>query len=348
MGVMDNESAQFIPRRRTAVRISPEDLVSAAPLLPGKSWPVLFTPRIDGLSLLAWARSKCVMIQEQLAAYGAVLCRGFAVKSVNEFEEVIHLLGGELLDYSYASTPRSKVSGKIYTSTEYPANQEIPLHNEMSYARRWPLKLGFYSIAAAPHGGETPLADSRRVLRCIEPAIRDKFIRRGVMYVRNYGQGVDLAWQDAFQADDRAVVEAYCRQAGIEFEWRGDDGLRTSQVCQAVATHPVTGEDVWFNQAHLFHVSSLPETLRETLLGTFAEEDLPRNAYYGDGSPIEPGDLDNIRQAYLSETVAFPWRGGDVAVLDNMHTAHGRRPFSGPRRLVVGMAGAGGENCGRG
>ncbi len=109
-------------------------------------------------------------------------------------------------------------------------------------------------------------------------------------------------------------------------------------MCQAVATHPQTGERVWFNQAHLFHVSTLPPDIRQALVSVLGEENLPRQAYYGDGSPIAAADLDAIRAAYWQETVVFPWQQGDILLLDNMLTAHGRRPFAGSRQVVVGIA----------
>ncbi|WP_374050058.1 TauD/TfdA family dioxygenase [Paenibacillus larvae] len=62
-----------------------------------------------------------------------------------------------------------------YTSTEYPANQYIPLHNEMSYTTNWPIKIWFYAVQTAKKGGETPLADSRKVYECIDPSIRKMF-----------------------------------------------------------------------------------------------------------------------------------------------------------------------------
>jgi alpha-ketoglutarate-dependent taurine dioxygenase len=131
-------------------------------------------------------------------------------------------------------------------------------------------------------------------------------------------------------------VEEFCRQAGIEFEWKGDDELRTTQVCQAVAGHPITGEMVWFNQAHLFHVSSLKSEIRDSLLASSAGEP-PRNAYYGDGSAIADNDLDQIRAAYDDAAVIFPWQNDDVLIVDNMLVAHGRKPYRGARRIVVGM-----------
>jgi hypothetical protein len=100
----------------------------------------------------------------------------------------------------------------------------------------------------------------------------------------------------------------------------------------------LTGEHVWFNQAHLFHVSSLPTQVRESLLAIVPESRLPRNAYYGDGSRIEDSVIQEINAVYEEEACVFSWRAGDVLLLDNVLMAHGRRPFRGPRRILVGMA----------
>ena len=333
---MDQPPSMNARPRRKAIALSAEALVKESLLRADASLPLVLEPAVDALSLTEWTSNNRDLIVQKLRTHGAILFRGFDPNSVDEFEQFLRLLVGDLLPYSYRSTPRSEVSGRIYTSTEYPAHQSIPLHNEMSYTREWPGMLGFFCVGPAPEGGETPIADSRKVFNLIAPDIRETFISKGVMYVRNYGEALDLSWQNVFQTNDRAEVEAYCRKSDIQFEWKDNDILRTSQVCQAVAHHPHTGEPVWFNQAHLFHVSSLESHVRDSLL-SLADGEPPRNAYYGDGTPIEESVLEQIREIYTKEAVVFSWRKHDILLLDNMLAAHGRRPFRGARKIVVGM-----------
>jgi alpha-ketoglutarate-dependent taurine dioxygenase len=319
-------------------RASSRDVIRVGRLQANKTLPLLIEPAADATDLIAWAEDNRSLLEAWLLQHGGILFRGFSLRTTEEFERFVTTVSGNLLDYSYRSTPRTLVSGKIYTSTEYPAQQAIPLHNENAYARDWPMKISFFSLRCATTGGETPIADSRLVYQLIPTRVRDLFAEKGVMYVRNYGSGLDLSWEEVFQATSKSEVESYCHSVGIDFDWLEDDRLRTRQVCQAVAQHPQTGEMVWFNQAHLFHVSRLKPEIREALLSIFKEEDLPRSVYYGDGTQIDPDDLDQICRVYDREKVVFPWQPGDVLLLDNMLAAHARNPFSGERKVVVGMA----------
>jgi len=303
-------------------------------LRPDSPLPLVVRPAREGVDLGLWAAANSDFIETYLLRNGAILFRDFGLTTVEAFEHFIEAVSGPLLDYSYRSTPRHIVSGRIYSSTEYPADQTIPLHNENSYTRNWPMKLSFFAVQVAETGGETPIADCRRIYKALPLEIRECFGRNGLMYVRNYGIGLDLPWQEVFQTSSKAVVEDFCRKSDMEFEWLGDDQLRTRQVCQVAERHPRTGEMVWFNQAHLFHVSSLGDQVRESLL---ASGEPPRNACYGDGSPIEDEALDEIRAAYDAETVVFSWQKHDVLLLDNMLAAHGRKPYRGTRKIVVGM-----------
>ena len=302
----------------------------------GESLLRMAEPGEAGADLLAWAASHAATVEQELYRHGAVLFRGFGVRMPDDFRAFAGSLS-DLMDYLYRSTPRTNLAPQIYTSTEYPADQAIPPHCEVSYQRDWPMKLFFGCEIPAAAGGRTPLTDVVRVTAAIAPEVLRAFAERQVMYVRNYGTGADLPWQTVFQTGDRAEVERFCAEQEIEVEWLPDGRLRTRQVCQGVAAHPVTGVKLWFNQSHLFHVSSLDEELQEALLMLYGEENLPRNAYYGDGSPIEAQVLEHVRDAFARATISFPWQRGDILVLDNMLVAHAREPYEGPRRILAAM-----------
>jgi alpha-ketoglutarate-dependent taurine dioxygenase len=290
-------------------------------------------PSVD---LKYWIRVNREYMETILLDRGAILFRGFQLCGLEDFLEVVMAWSAQLVSYTYGSTPRhhSAVEG-VYTSTEYPADQSILMHNEMSYARNWPRHLWFYCDKESTEGGSTPLADSHRVGVRLNRRIFDTFLERGVRYERNYGTGFDLSWQQAFETASRADVESLCHAQGIELSWSGEDDLRTSQVCHSVIDHPKTGARVWFNQAHLFHVSALPAEIRKELRNNSPE--MPRQVFYGDGGPIEDSILDEVRAAYAEEAIREPWKAGDALLIDNMLVAHGRDPYRGTRRIFVAM-----------
>ncbi len=324
--------------RRRAVGISLDSLVENRPLFAGGTLPLLVEARVPGLDLAAWAAGQRELIEDHLLRHGGLLFRGFAMAEPSQLEALIHAVSGEALEYRERSSPRSSVEGRIYTSTDYPPSYPIFLHNENSYQSVWPLKIFFFCRQPAGQGGATPIADCRRVFAAIEPRVRERFVEKGWMYVRNFGDGFGLDWRTVFQTDDRSAVEEHCRRTGIEVEWKEGGRLRTRAVRPAVTPHPKTGEALWFNHATFFHVSTLAPDIREALLAEFAEDELPANTYYGDGSPIEPETLDHLRALYDRETLSFPWQRGDVLLLDNMMVAHGRAPYSGERQILVGMS----------
>jgi alpha-ketoglutarate-dependent taurine dioxygenase len=324
--------------RRQAINVSKEELVSAGPLAEGQTLPLLIRSAVADLNLSAWAQDNRERIEGHLREHGAVLFRGFSMRPVDEFEQFIRAIAGEPLEYRERSSPRTRIAGNIYTSTEYPADQSILLHNENSYQHTFPLRLCFHCVTPASEGGETPIADCRRVFQRLSTDLRERFERKQVMYVRNFGDGFGLSWQMVFQTEDRDEVEQFCHRARVECEWKKGDRLRTRQVRPAIAVHPRTSEKVWFNHVAFFHFTSLESSVSAALLAVFGEENLPNNTYFGDGSSIETSDLEEIRAAYAAETIRFPWQRGDVLLVDNMLVAHGRAPYAGERKILIGMA----------
>jgi len=319
-----------------SVSLPQRQLIKATFLQPGQSLPLVIEPDSDEIDLADWAASNREFIETQLLKHGAILFRGFHTNSVPEFEKVANAICPNLFG-EYGDLPREGVSGKVYGSTPYPPDKAILFHNESSHLHRWPLKIWFFCVQPAQQGGETPILDCRKIYQLLNPKLREKFEEKQLMYVRNYIDGLDVSWQDFFHTTDKAEVENYCRQAGIEFEWLENNGLKTRKIRPAVAKHPKTGELVFFNQLQLHHVSCLDSAVRQSLLSVFGEDQLPRNVYYGDGTPIEDSVMEEIGAIYQENQISFLWQIGDILMLDNMLTSHSRNPYVGSRKIVVAM-----------
>jgi alpha-ketoglutarate-dependent taurine dioxygenase len=303
--------------------------------------PVTVRPRVSGVRIDDWIPDHQALIEHHLRTTGAILFRGFDVDSLARFDTVVRILCPNLMSYTEGATPRKTLKDKLYTSTEFPPEYSIAPHNELSYVMTWPMRVFFGCTIAAEWRGETPIADVRNVYKRIAPQIRERFERLGWMLVRNYGDGFSLPWQKVFHTEDRDEVAAYCERNQIELEWKAGDRLRTRQVRPATRVHPVTGETVWFNHVAFWHISSLePADLRDEFMRQMAPDEMPYNTFYGDGSPIEVGVADTLREAYAAELRGFPWQVGDLLMVDNMLVAHGRSPYRGERRILAAMGDA--------
>lgn len=326
--------------RRKTVGDATHDLLRWTRLFHDTDFPWLCEPTVAGVSLPDWATAHRGEIEQRLLDCGAILFRGFAVANAGDFNRCVAAMSDGALEYKFRASPRTRIQTdlNVYTSTDYPSVESIFPHNEHSYSPVFPLQIFLYCEAPATSGGETPIGSTRTLLARIQPEVRDALARKGIMYVRNYGDGFGLPWQTVFQTTDRSVVEAYCASVGIRVEWKDGDRLRTRQIGPAVMRHPRTQEAVWFNHGTFFHELTLPAAVRDRLRSEFAAEDLPQNTFYGDGSPIDADYITHLQEVYRDVMVQFPWQQGDVLMLDNMLALHARRPFTGPRRVMVAMA----------
>ncbi len=308
---------------------------------PGTPYQYVFDPAVSVESFTAWYQANTVMIDERLRVHGAVLFRHTGIRDIDQFNYVLDGVTHKLKSYTDGFSPRSKLQSNIYTSTEYDADYYITLHNELSYSANWPDKLFFCCIIPPGGGGETPIADCRNILRAMRPDLLDTFRKKGVRYIRNVhgGQGAGPSWQETYETDSREVVETFCRNNNIRFAWKEDDMLQLIQDRPATIKHPVTGEEVWFNQVDQFHPSHLPEDIYDMLMMMHNNDvnSLPMYGCFGDGSPIDENDIREIRALADSKRVLTPWQQSDLLLVDNILVSHGRMPYTGERKILVAM-----------
>ena len=312
----------------------------AGPVEPGHTLPWLIEPEKSSSPPLA---ELAPLVRSELGAslleHGALLFRGFAVEGPRDFQAFTDAIGS-VRDYVGGNSPRSEVLDRVYSSTEYPRNLELALHNEMAYLGRWPARLAFCCMTPAEEGGETPIADCRRILGALTPKLVEKLEQKKVRYIRNLhgGHGTGLSWQASFRTEDRAAVEARCREDGATWEWSDTGDLRTTIVRDALTTHPRSGERVYFNQIVLWHHSSLAPKLRDIYAATgMSPDDFPHNCTWEDGASISDDEVAEMRACVAGCTTAFPWYRGDVLLIDNVLVAHGRRPYRGARQILVSL-----------
>ena len=303
---------------------------------PGQELPLIVEPVAEGVSLADWCAANRDWVQAKILKHGGVLFRGFSVPSPADFERAAKATWGELFA-DYGDLPRNSAGEKIYESTPYPADQMILWHNESSHLPSWPMRINFHCVIPSPVGGCTPIIDTAALMHQLDPEIVENFRTKGLLYVRNFSAGVDPTWEEFFHTTDKAKVEQMCRDAGSDLEWLPNGGLRIKTKTHGVVKHPDTLDEIFFNQVQLHHIYCVDEETRDGLRALFNDDELPRNVYYGDGSPIPDEVMEQIGQLYEKVCVRFKWQKGDTIFLDNMRVAHARDTFEGPRHIVVAL-----------
>ncbi|MEX2631268.1 MAG: TauD/TfdA family dioxygenase [Tistlia sp.] len=323
------------------------------PLIEDQPMPMLAAPEAGAEhtaeAAARWAAAHAAAIEALVSRVGALVIRGFAIDSPAAFRAVCQAIRPDLRNYAGGDSPRTSLAEQVYTSTEYPAGLEVLLHNELSYAGWSPSRVFFGCLEPARSGGETHLADGRRIYDALPAALRERFESRGIVYLQHLwdaegAPGIGKSWQETFESRDRRAVERYLEGAGMGYEWT-DFGLRTRARHAAVLRHAVTGERCWHNQADQWHralggvkVSFGARDDPRCDPATAGEATLGNHVVFGDGGEIDPAELETVQAVTRSCEVLFPWQAGDVMVVDNVLAMHGRKPFAGPRRVVVAMA----------
>jgi len=301
--------------------------------------PVLITPTTDSSceALRDYLLIHRAALQQLILQHGAILFRGFRVVGPVDFESCAESLGARPYGYVGGNSPRTRVASEVFTSTEYPASEVISLHNEMSYLPTSPRRLFFYSLLPARSGGQTSLANGLDVCRAMPEEIVAALRKRGLKYIRNFKQSVPLgkSWQETYSTNDRAEVAQLVARQGSECSWLPEGTLQVSTRCQALATHPQTGAEVWFNQADQWHPSALAPRVRAFYEELVGKDQLPHDCRYADGEPIEENVVAKIRRTLNQCKLLFDWQQCDLLVIDNILMMHGRESFTGERKTLA-------------
>ena len=286
-----------------------------------------------------WAAEHRDALRAAVAEHGALLVRGLRLGDAAEIEAVFRRLATPMSE-TEAFAPRRRYSPGVYSSSKWPPNQPMCMHHELSYTLEFPGLMLFACLVAPTDGGATPVADSPTVLHALPKELVERFERVGWLLIRNYNKDVGASIAETFGTDDRGPIESYCRANAIELEWQSDGALRTRQLRSAVVRHPLTGQRCWFNQIAFLNEWTIDPEVREYLIDLYGEDGLPFNTRFCNGDPIGAEVVQSINEAYQANTAQERWQAGDLMLVDNVRTAHGRERFGGPREVLVAMADA--------
>jgi len=207
--------------------------------------------------------------------------------------------------------------------------------------------------------GETPLFDSRAAAIALDPGVRAKLEEKKVCYRRRlpkkrpgWAPVMNRDWEEAFGTRDRDEIEAMVTAQGMTCHWHPNGRvLHTENVVNPLPRHPDTGDQCLNLQA--FHRTSILQDLDEVrprqsrlhnaslkmgLRILYALDVMPVQILYGDRTPIPADEMAEIRRATWDHSVLFRWKKGDVLVLDNILTGHGRMNVEGPRKILASFA----------
>ncbi|HET9257996.1 MAG TPA: TauD/TfdA family dioxygenase [Pseudonocardiaceae bacterium] len=285
-----------------------------------------------------WVTEHRDALHAAVTAHGSVLVRGLGLRDPAEVGTVFRRLASSLMTEKEAFAPREVYSEGVYSSSKWPANQQMCMHHELSYTLEFPSVMLFACLRAPTERGATAVADSPTVLGALPAGLVERFEREGWLLTRNYNEDIGASVGEAFGTEDRGAVESYCRANAIEFEWQPDGGLRTRQRRSAIIRHPVTGARCWFNQIAFLNEWTIDPEVREFLVDVYGADGLPFNTRFGNGDEVTEDIVQLLNQTYEANTAREPWQSGDLLLVDNVRTAHSRESYEGPREVLVGMA----------
>lgn len=311
--------------------------------------PPLFIEPMNGWSpdigqFVQWARGVKPILDELIIRYGGIVLRGFPTKETPDFAAFIDLFPAFEQGYAGGRAPRAVVSGRVMEATRLDASVRLVLHSEMAYLGVYPKRIAFFARLAATKGGETTVADARALTDRMDPMLAEKISRHGARMVRNFGpksDGLDASydhldkrgWNQSFYTDDPAEVERICAERDMKPVWNADGGLTVFNELQPFVVHPATGKRLFRSNLHVRPQVSdiaIDIELKKT-------QKYPSGPSLGNGECLTEAEVTHLNEICDAVTYAWPWRNGDVMVLDNLQVWHGRNPYEGPRDVQVAL-----------
>lgn len=174
----------------------------------------------------------------------------------------------------------------------------------------------FCEVAPSVAGGETTLVDGIQLLAALDPTVRARFEREGIGYHMIWERE---RWQNELGAESRAQLEPLLQQSpDTRFEFEGDT-LRLFYRAPAI-TATRAGTPV-FAPALLAHLSHVPPAIDPARL---IYSKATNRVCFGAGEDLPDSVVQHLIEIHDALTYLHRWHPGDLLILDNTRTLHGR------------------------
>lgn len=284
-----------------------------------------------------WIRENRGILSEKSAQHGAILFRGFPLSSDQEFDTFVAAFDFPVFTYrdSLSNAVRTNRTPRVFTANEAPSDVTICLHHEMAQTPVYPSKLFFFCETPAVTGGATPLCRSDVLFERIRLELpefaadcRNKGLRYShVMPGRNdAASGMGRSWQSTWNATTRSAAEARMSELGYSWNWQDNNCLKVTTPVLPATKDLSADRTSFFNQ----------------LIAAFQgwkddRNDPVKSIRFGDESPLDRPTIDRVIRIAEDITFDLHWEAGDVALVDNYVTMHGRRSFEGTRSVLASL-----------
>jgi len=280
-----------------------------------------------------------------LSSTGHIRFRGLNLSNAQELESKYGHFIGTPMKYKGGSEFRDNLGStkRVLEAGYIPPYINLAQHNEMAYTDQWPqlFALGCIENTLPSHQGITPICDNKKLTEHLPTDLYDKYMDLGVRYMRtqiDMDKMEEIAeekrkeytpWQKTFMTECKEDVERECERNGYKYRWNEDGSLYYEYVRPSFVRHPEHGDICLFN------------TLNGVDWYDTGKLELKKRPYWnqwGNGQDFNETEKRTMRGLYEEFTMGDTWKSGDLLLLDNFYTTHGRTPFN-PKdgKRVIGV-----------
>ena len=284
-----------------------------------------------------WLAAQRAELIDRAGHVGAILFRGFPLASAEDFDRFVgHFRAAELSVRPVAVERRPRQLHAAHLHGQRSAERRDYLSASRDGADAGLSVASVLLLRTAGRSGgrdaDLPLGRVMAAVGSARAAVRARLRAKGAALYERHAAGQRPGLRHGTQLakhaarSSRAEAEARLSGLGYRWEWTEDGCLRaTTPVLPAVRAIG-GGRKAFFNQ----------------LIAAFhgwkdARNDPSKAITFGDGTPLDRTAVNTAVELANELSFDVAWQAGDVALVNNFVSMHGRRPFSGTRRVLASL-----------